>query len=176
MLSRRQLASSKSDPHVHCRENKRTVYRGKSQKRNKKEFVGREVAGQWRRAGGYSHRRMRRVGGGGGGGREGSCPPKFGQNSGENSGKARNKLTMMANRSPPPWNVDDVTQVMSKGGGVLVECLHPPPSGNPVSAPVICVKFRAKPPLTKAFPYAFGYSAPGPGPGPGPSCRFSSFS
>ena len=41
VLSRRQPASSKSDPHVHCRENKRTVYRGKSQKRNKKEFVGR---------------------------------------------------------------------------------------------------------------------------------------
>ena len=41
--------------------------------------------------------------------------------------------------------VDDVTRTMSKGG-VLVECL-PPPSGNPVSAPVICVKFRANQPL-----------------------------
>ena len=55
---------------------------------------------------------------------------------------------------------DDVTRTMSKGGGVLVECLHPPPpSGNPVSARVICVKFRANqplcPPLTKAFPYAY---------------------
>ena len=93
---------------------------------------------------------------------------------------------------PPPWNVDDVTQAMSKGvvlvnvqewgcfsifrraddvtqtmskggGGVLVECLHPPPSGNPLSAPVICVKFRANqplcpPPLTKAFPYAYAYA------------------
>ena len=37
-----------------------------------------------------------------------------------------------------------------QGGGVLVECLHPPPppSGNPVSAPVICVKFRANQPLS----------------------------
>ena len=34
-----------------------------------------------------------------------------------------------------------------------------PPSGNPVSAPVICVKFWAinpSAPLTKAFPYAYG--------------------
>ena len=40
---------------------------------------------------------------------------------------------------------DDVTQTMSKGGGVLVECLHPPPFQEilHVSAPVICVKFRA---------------------------------
>ena len=45
VLSRRQPASSKSDPHVHCRENKRTVYRGKSQKRNKKEFVGKRLLG-----------------------------------------------------------------------------------------------------------------------------------
>ena len=39
--------------------------------------------------------------------------------------------------------------------GVLVKS---PPSGNPVSAPVICVIFRAinpSPPLTKAFPYAY---------------------
>ena len=35
-----------------------------------------------------------------------------------------------------PWNVDDVTRSMSKGGGVCdCECLHPRPSGNPVSAP-----------------------------------------
>ena len=42
------------------------------------------------------------------------------------------------------------------GGGVLVKS---PPSGNPVSAPVICVKFWAinpSAPLTKAFPYAYG--------------------
>ena len=32
VLSRWQPASSKSDPHVHCRENKRTVYRGKKSK------------------------------------------------------------------------------------------------------------------------------------------------
>ena len=56
---------------------------------------------------------------------------------------------------------DDVTQTMSKGGGCLwnVFTPPPPPSGNPVSAPVICVKFRANqplcPPLTKAFPYAY---------------------
>ena len=42
---------------------------------------------------------------------------------------------------------DDVTQTMSKGV-VLVECLHPPPSRIPVSAPVICVKFRANQPLS----------------------------
>ena len=36
---------------------------------------------------------------------------------------------------------NDVTQTMSKGGGVLVK--SPPPSGNPVSAPVICVIFWA---------------------------------
>ena len=36
---------------------------------------------------------------------------------------------------------NDVTQTMSKGrGGVLVTS---PPSGNPVSAPAICVQFRA---------------------------------
>ena len=32
---------------------------------------------------------------------------------------------------------DDVTRTMSKGGGAC----EIPPSGNPVSAPVICVKF-----------------------------------
>ena len=37
---------------------------------------------------------------------------------------------------------DDITRTMSKGG-VLVNVFTPPPSGNPVSAPVICVKFRA---------------------------------
>ena len=50
---------------------------------------------------------------------------------------------------------DDVTRTMSKGGGVLVKS---PPSGNPVSAPVICVKFwpiNPSAPLTKAFPYAY---------------------
>ena len=51
---------------------------------------------------------------------------------------------------------DDVTRTMSKGGGGACEI---PPSGNPVSAPVICVKFWAinpSAPLTKAFPYAYG--------------------
>ena len=51
---------------------------------------------------------------------------------------------------------DDVTRTMSKGGGVLVKS---PPSGNPVSAPAICVKFwpiNPSAPLTKAFPYAYG--------------------
>ena len=58
---------------------------------------------------------------------------------------------------------DDVTQTMSGGGGgggCLWNVFTPPPraSGNPVSAPVICVQFRANqplcppPPLTKAFP------------------------
>ena len=28
------------------------------------------------------------------------------------------------------WRADDVTRIMSKGGGAC-ECLHPPPSGNP---------------------------------------------
>ena len=56
---------------------------------------------------------------------------------------------------------DDVTQTMSKmSKGCLWNVFTPPPpSGNPVSAPVICVKFRANrplcPPLTKAFPYAY---------------------
>ena len=32
---------------------------------------------------------------------------------------------------------DDITRTMSKGGGGACECLDPPPpSGNPVSAPV----------------------------------------
>ena len=35
------------------------------------------------------------------------------------------------------WRADDVTRTMSKGGGAC-ECLDPPPpSGNPVSAPVL---------------------------------------
>ena len=41
-----------------------------------------------------------------------------------------------------------------RGGGAC----EIPPSGNPVSAPVICVKFWAinpSAPLTKAFPYAY---------------------
>ena len=53
---------------------------------------------------------------------------------------------------------NDVTQTMSKGGGAC----EIPPSGNPVSAPVICVKFWAinpsAPPLTKAFPYAYAHT------------------
>ena len=78
------------------------------------------------------HRRMRRGGGAGGG----SCPPKFGQtvgeiraNSGGNSGKARRKngqrklkdyqINNDGNPDRPPWNVDDVTQAMFRGGGVL---------------------------------------------------------
>ena len=58
---------------------------------------------------------------------------------------------------------DDVTQTMSKGGGGAcgMSSPPPPPSENPVSAPVICVIFRANqplcPPLTKAFPYAYVY-------------------
>ena len=48
---------------------------------------------------------------------------------------------------------NDVTQTMSKGGGVLVKS---PPSGNPVSAPVICVKFwainPAAPPPNQSVP------------------------
>ena len=43
-----------------------------------------------------------------------------------------------------------------RGGGGA--CEIPPPSGNPVSAPVICVIFWAinpSAPLTKAFPYAY---------------------
>ena len=44
--------------------------------------------------------------------------------------------------------VDDVTQTMSNGGGGgACGMSSPPPSGNPVSAPVICVKFRANQPL-----------------------------
>ena len=55
---------------------------------------------------------------------------------------------------------DDVTQTMSRGGACGMSSPTPPPSGNPVSAPVICVKFRANqplcpPPPTKAFPYAY---------------------
>ena len=34
-----------------------------------------------------------------------------------------------------------------RGGGCLWNVFTPPPSGNPVSAPVICVKFRANQPL-----------------------------
>ena len=78
----------------------------------------------------------------------------------------------------PPWNVDDVTWAMSKGvlvivnvqewgcfsifrraddvtwtmskGGGACECLHPPPSGNPVSAPVFHPsKFRPPPPTPR---------------------------
>ena len=33
------------------------------------------------------------------------------------------------------------------GGGGACGMSSPPPSGNPVSAPVICVKFRANQPL-----------------------------
>ena len=56
--------------------------------------------------------------------------------------------------------------MMSRGqcprGGGACECLHPPPSGNAVSAPVICVNkiLGNQPlchPLTKAFPYAYDY-------------------
>ena len=45
---------------------------------------------------------------------------------------------------------DDVTRTMSKGGGGACECLQPPPpSGNPVSAPVFHPsKFRPPPPHT----------------------------
>ena len=39
-------------------------------------------------SGRLTHRRMRR----GGGGQGGSCPPKFGQNSGENSAKQEEKI------------------------------------------------------------------------------------
>ena len=76
---------------------------------------------------------------------------------------------------PPPWNVgdvtgqcprgggclcmsksggvfqiDDVTRTMSKGGGAC-ECLHPPPSGNPVSAPgVPPIQVQTPPPTWMA--------------------------
>ena len=55
------------------------------------------------------------------------------------------------------WRADDVTRTMSKGagglwmssrggGGVLVNVFTPPPSGNPVSAPVFHLsKFRPPP-------------------------------
>ena len=43
---------------------------------------------------------------------------------------------------------DDVTQAMSKGGGVLVNVFAPPPSGNPVSAP----GYRDPPPKKKLYP------------------------
>ena len=90
------------------------------------------------------------------------------------------------NRSPPhpPWNVDEVTQAMSEGGGgggVLVNvqewgCFSifrraddacgmssPPSSGNPVSAPVICVKSGKStplPPPNQSVPY--GQTPPPP--------------
>ena len=73
----------------------------------------------------------------GGGGPGGPDPPPFGPqcrlfNIGPKVGP------------PPPWNVDDVTRAMSKGRGVLVNVLTPPPpSGNPVSAP------EMDPPLSK---------------------------
>ena len=40
------------------------------------------------------------------------------------------------------WRADDITRTMSKGGGGTCECLHlpPPPSGNPVSAPVLFLR------------------------------------
>ena len=48
------------------------------------------------------------------------------------------------------WRADDVTRTMSKGG-VLVNVFTPPPSGNPVSAPVFHLsKFRAPPPTWMA--------------------------
>ena len=42
---------------------------------------------------------------------------------------------------------DDVTQTMSKMGGGCLWNVFTPPSGIPVSAPVICVKFRANQPF-----------------------------
>ena len=96
------------------------------------------------------HRRMRRGGRGG--------PPAFGQ------------LSFLSSGGPffgqQQWWEGGVFQFSGgrmtsrrqcpRGGGVLVKS---PPSGNPVSAPVICVKFWAinpSAPLTKAFPYAYG--------------------
>ena len=45
------------------------------------------------------------------------------------------------------WRADGVTRAMPKGGGGACESLHPPPpSGNPVSAPVFHLsKFRPPP-------------------------------
>ena len=94
----------------------------------------------------------------------------------------------MATRSPPPPGMWMTSRGQCPRGGGACECPRvgvffqffggwmtsrgqclrggacgmssPPPSGNPLSAPVICVKFRANqplcppPPLTKAFPYA----------------------
>ena len=69
---------------------------------------------------------------------------------------------------------DDVTQTMSKGG-VLVECLHPPPlqerGGDIYLYPCIRACYLCKisgkstplPPLTKAFPYAYGCTCMGGG-------------
>ena len=49
--------------------------------------------------------------------------------------------------------IDDVTRTMSKGGGAC-ECLHPPPSGNPVSAPGV-------PPIQVQTPPPPGWLATG---------------
>ena len=102
------------------------------------------------------HRRMRRGGGGGQGG-----PPAFGQ------------LSFLGSGGPffgqQQWWEGGVFQFSGgrmtsrrqcpRGGGVLVKS---PPSGNPVSAPVICVKFWAinpSAPLTKALPIRLWSSA-----------------
>ena len=63
------------------------------------------------------------------GGRGGSCPPpnsgkqwvKFGQTVGAIRAKQEEKIGQRKLQINPFWNVDDdVTQAMSKGGGVLV--------------------------------------------------------
>ena len=107
---------------------------------------------------------------GGGGGSRGSGPPPLGHDVGflTLGPKLDTPPPFFACRPkmqwppPPPWNVDDVTRAMSKGGclwmsksggvfqffggrmtshgqcprgGGACECLHPPLSGNPVSAP-----------------------------------------
>ena len=96
--------------------------------------------------------------GSGGGGSRGSGPP-FGPrcrlfNIGPKVGHApffacRPKMQwrIQGTDYPPPWNMDDVTRAMSKGGPrVLVNVFTPPPSGNPVSAPEM-----DPPPLQKSW-------------------------
>ena len=113
----------------------------------------------------YTHRRMRR------GGQGGCSPPPqllgnsvfwaaavlfWGQQQWWEGGVFQFSRGRMTSRGQCPRGVlvnvqewgcfsifrraNDVTQTMSKGGGGACEI---PPSGNPVSAPVICVKFRA---------------------------------
>ena len=125
----------------------------------------------------HTHRRMRRGGG------QGGCspPPNFWatQSFGQRQWWEGGVFQFSGGRA------DDVTRTMSKGGGVLVnvqesggvfqfsggrmtsrrQCqrgggvfVKSPPSGNPVSAPVICVKFWAINPSAPPPPYAYGHT------------------